>query len=215
MHDRRRRPVMRQQTFSATRAERFNRLLTRITSRYLECTSALYSCVCYVGLTRACGDRERKYALEASALEDAMKRRQKLLHPDKFSTKSERERRYSADQASAVNEAYGALRDPLRRAKYILEARGWGVTERDGRDAPVDPELLMEVMEAREAIDDANGNLDKLRELLREHSARVASCEEETRAALDATPMVGESAKDAVVRLTYFVRIVEEIKALL
>jgi len=160
-------------------------------------------------------DREPKYALESAALEDAMKRRQKLLHPDKFSTKSERERRYSADQASAVNEAYGTLRDPLRRAKYILEARGWGVTERDGRDAPVDPGLLMEVMEAREAIDEANGDAEKLRELLREHSARVTACEEETRAALDATPMVGETAKEAVVRLTYFVRIVEEIKALL
>jgi len=43
----------------------------------------------------------------------------------------------------------------------------------------------------------------------------VTACEEETRAALDATPMVGESAKEAVVRLTYFVRIVEEIKTLL
>ena len=55
-----------------------------------------------------------------------MKRRQKLLHPDKFSTKSEAERQYSADQASAVNDAYGTLRDPLKRAKYILDARGWG-----------------------------------------------------------------------------------------
>ena len=110
-----------------------------------------------------------------------MKRRQKLLHPDKFSTKSEAERQYSADQASAVNDAYGTLRDPLKRAKYILDARGWGVTERDGRDTPVDPELLMEVMEAREA--------------------------------LDAEPMDGERAKNIVVEMTYFVRIVEEIKA--
>ena len=142
-----------------------------------------------------------------------MKSRQKLLHPDKFSTKSDTERRYSADQASAVNEAYGILRDPLRRAKYILEERGWGVTERDGRDTPVDPELLMEVMEARESIDAANGDPQKLRDLLRQHSATVKACEEETRLALDAVPMDGENAKTCVVRLTYFARIVEEIKA--
>ena len=158
---------------------------------------------------------EQKYALDVSELEEAMKARQKLLHPDKFSTKSQAERQHSADQASAVNEAYGVLRDPLRRAKYILEQRGWGVTERDGRDTPVDPELLMEVMEARESIEEARGNSDKLNALLEEHIARVKSCEEQTRASLDAVPMNGESAKDAVVRLTYFVRIVEEIKSLL
>lgn len=151
--------------------------------------------------------------MEASALEEAMKRRQKLLHPDKFSTKSATEREYSADQASAVNDAYGTLRDPLKRAKYILAARGWGVTERDGRDTPVDPELLMEVMEAREAILDADGDTNALRELLREHSSRVKKCEEEAREALDAEPMDGERAKNIVVEMTYFVRIVEEIKA--
>ena len=45
----------------------------------------------------------------------------------------------------------------------------------------MDPELLMEVMEAREAILDADGDTDALRELLREHSSRVKKCEEEAR----------------------------------
>lgn len=156
-----------------------------------------------------------RFALDAAELEEAMKRRQKVLHPDKFSAASETERRHSADQASAVNEAYGVLRDPLRRAKYLLDARGWGVTERDGRDTPVDPELLMEVMEAREAIMDARGDAGKLRELLKVHGERVEMCVEETQRTMDAKTFDGESAKDAVVRLTYFVRIVEEIKELL
>ena len=153
--------------------------------------------------------------MDASSLEDAMKARQKVLHPDKFSTKSEKERLYSADQASAVNEAYGVLRDPLKRAQYILQARGWGVTERDGRDRPVDPELLMEVMEAREAISEASGDLDRLRSMLREYGKKVSDCIERTRDALDAEPMVGEKAKDEVIRLTYFVRILDEVKSLM
>ena len=156
-----------------------------------------------------------RFALDAIELEEAMKGRQKLLHPDKFSTASETERRHSADQASAVNEAYGVLRDPLRRAKYMLDTRGWGVTERDGRDTPVDPELLMEVMEAREAVLDARGDAGKLRELLKVHVARVEICVQEVQKAIDAKSFDGESAKYAVVRLTYFVRIVEEIKELL
>jgi len=144
-----------------------------------------------------------------------MKTRQKVLHPDKFSTKSETERKYSADQASAVNEAYGVLRDPLKRAQYILRARGWGVTERDGRDRPVDPELLMEVMDAREAIAESSGDPERLRSMLREYGKKVSDCIEDTRAALDAQPMDGDKAKDEVVRLTYFARIVDEVKSLM
>lgn len=159
--------------------------------------------------------REERFAVDASELEDAMRRRQKVLHPDKFSSASETEREHSANQASAVNAAYGVLRDPLRRAKYILETRGWGVTERDGRETPVDPELLMEVMEAREDILEAKGDAERLRELLSEHSATVEKCIQDTREVLDAKVFDGERAKDVVFRLTYFVKVMEEIKELL
>ena len=56
-----------------------------------------------------------RFAVDPDALEAGMKRLQKILHPDKFSTRSETERAHSADQASLVNRAYAVLRDPLAR----------------------------------------------------------------------------------------------------
>ena len=75
-----------------------------------------------------------RFEVDLDALEAAMKRLQKVLHPDKFGARSERARAHSADQASLVNRAYAVLRDPLRRAKYMLAARGASLGEDDDDD---------------------------------------------------------------------------------
>ena len=75
-----------------------------------------------------------RFEVDLDALEAAMKRLQKVLHPDKFGARSERARTHSAEQASLVNRAYAVLRDPLRRAKYMLAARGASLGEDDDDD---------------------------------------------------------------------------------
>jgi len=75
-----------------------------------------------------------RFEVDLDALEAAMKRLQKVLHPDKFGARSERARAHSAEQASLVNRAYAVLRDPLRRAKYMLAARGARLGEDDDDD---------------------------------------------------------------------------------
>ena len=148
--------------------------------------------------------------MDGAALEAAMKDLQKLLHPDKFSTRPERERAYSADQASLVNRAYATLQDPLARAKHMLDCRGHGLQEDEGRgDTQMDPALLMEVMEAREAVEEARGE-GQLRELLEENDAKLRECLKDVAAAFgDAGDL--PAAKRAVVRLTYVVKIKEGI----
>ena len=75
-----------------------------------------------------------RFGVDLDALEAAMKRLQKVLHPDKFGARSTRARAHSAEQASLVNRAYAVLRDPLRRAKYMLAARGERVGDDDDDD---------------------------------------------------------------------------------
>ena len=112
-----------------------------------------------------------RFAVSNDELERAMKNLQKILHPDKFSTAPNVAREHSADQASLVNRAYATLRDPLRRAKYMLRAAGAGVAEESGMgderggdrgDTLLDPTLLMEVMETREAIERAGDDASAL-----------------------------------------------------
>ncbi|KAJ3148506.1 hypothetical protein HDU86_007436 [Geranomyces michiganensis] len=60
-------------------------------------------------------------------------------------------------QSSFINKGYQVLREPLSRAVYLLGMHGEVVGEEDG---VADPELLMEVMEAREALEEAQGEDD-------------------------------------------------------
>jgi molecular chaperone HscB len=79
---------------------------------------------------------------------------QRAMHPDRFVTKTARERAIAESQAVSMNEAYETLKDPLRRAAYLLGLKGLDASV--GKDETVrDPELLMEAMEAREALMEA------------------------------------------------------------
>ena len=88
---------------------------------------------------------------------------QRAIHPDRFATKPAKERAFAERQAVALNEAYEVLKDPLRRAAYLLSLSG--IAAAVSRDETVrDPELLMEAMEAREALMEAD-SIDKLEKL--------------------------------------------------
>jgi molecular chaperone HscB len=88
---------------------------------------------------------------------------QRAIHPDRFATKPAKERAFAERQAVALNEAYETLKDPLRRAAYLLGLNG--VDAAVSKDETVrDPELLMEAMEAREALMDAT-SIDKVEKL--------------------------------------------------
>jgi molecular chaperone HscB len=88
---------------------------------------------------------------------------QRAIHPDRFATKPAKERALAERQAVALNEAYETLKDPLRRAAYLLSLKG--IDAAVSKDETVrDPELLMEAMEAREALMEAT-SIDKVEKL--------------------------------------------------
>ncbi len=96
---------------------------------------------------------------------------QRVLHPDRFVAKSAKERAIAEAQAADMNLAYETLKDPLRRAAYLLKLAG--------RDAAVsqdqtvrDPALLMEAMEAREQLSEA-ATVDAVEQLQVEAGAKA------------------------------------------
>ncbi|RUS16198.1 hypothetical protein BC938DRAFT_476666, partial [Jimgerdemannia flammicorona] len=102
------------------------------------------------------------FDLDLKTLRNKFLRVQQRVHPDSYSQKSEREHTYAETQSSFVNKAYHTLRNPLARAQYMLQLRGEHVGEAESLE---DPELLMEVLEAREELEEAGGEeeVDKLK----------------------------------------------------
>ncbi|CAK0771946.1 (Fe-S) cluster biosynthesis co-chaperone HscB [Gammaproteobacteria bacterium] len=75
---------------------------------------------------------------------------QRLVHPDRYAGGSGQERRQAVERAAAVNGAYQILRDPVRRARYLLSLRG--VETQEEGNTIMDPAFLMEQMELREQL---------------------------------------------------------------
>lgn len=94
-----------------------------------------------------------RFDLDAQEIERNYLRFQRIVHPDRFATKSAREKALSQAQAVAINDAYEALRHPVARALHLLELMGAGMPK--GDHTVKDPMLLMAALQDREALDEA------------------------------------------------------------
>jgi molecular chaperone HscB len=90
------------------------------------------------------------FLLDSGELAVRYRELQKVVHPDRFAAAGERSQRLSLQGATLVNEAYDTLRDPLKRARYLLSLQG---VETDAQQNTLDdPAFLMQQMELREAL---------------------------------------------------------------
>ncbi len=96
---------------------------------------------------------EPRFDLDLAAVEKTHRELSRALHPDRYVSAGASERREALGKAVEVNEAWRILRDPIRRAEALLVARG--VTIAEGSEPQADPEFLMEMLEQREALDEA------------------------------------------------------------
>lgn len=113
------------------------------------------------------------YALETEALERSYREIQSRVHPDRFAHAGDAERRASLQWTTRVNEAYRTLRDPVLRAKHLLELHGVDVGFETNTAMPQD--FLMQQLEVREALEEAKDSaaLDSLRTTLLEQKAAL------------------------------------------
>ncbi|KAL1196934.1 Iron-sulfur cluster co-chaperone -like protein [Cardamine amara subsp. amara] len=148
---------------------------------------------------------EKKYEIDPRSLEGKYKDWQKKLHPDLVHNKSQKERDYAAEQSAKVTEACRTLTKRLSRAMYIMKLNGINVNE---EETITDPTLLMEIMELREGIAEAEDSkaLNQIRsqvqEKLKQWSDSFVEAFESQR--------FYEAVK-CIQRMTYYERACEEI----
>ncbi len=117
------------------------------------------------------------FAIDVERLDALYRELQRQVHPDRFGAAGEGERRLALERAAHINEAYRTLKDPLRRARYLLERHGLDPTTR--QDVAAD--FLAEQMALREALEDirqapeAAEGLARLSAFLEEIEARWAA----------------------------------------
>ncbi|GAB3418911.1 Fe-S protein assembly co-chaperone HscB [Massilia agilis] len=119
-----------------------------------------------------------RFDLDLPALDAAYRDVQGRVHPDRFVNASDTERRVAMQWATRANEAYQTLKNPLKRARYLVELNGIDLQTESNTAMPMD--FLMQQMEWREALGDARaakdaGALDELdAQLKRERKERLA-----------------------------------------
>jgi len=98
------------------------------------------------------------YALDLAQLEARYRELQGQVHPDRFATATEAERRVAMQWATQTNEAYRTLKDPVDRARYLLGLKGFDTDEETNTSMPAD--FLMQQMEWREGVAEARSTKD-------------------------------------------------------
>ena len=105
---------------------------------------------------------ERRFDLDAAALQRAYRRLMADLHPDRHSGAGERVQSEAADRAAEVTHAYAILKAEHSRATHLLELHGAPLTEENGAEL-LPPDFLLRVMEVREELEAGAADLARLR----------------------------------------------------
>ena len=109
---------------------------------------------------------KRSFDIDPSELKRNFTQLQRVLHPDKFVTKSLEEQETSADKSSQVNQAFNTLKNPHSRGLYLLSLSGVEVKEDESDQELRKGMFLEEVMEINEKVEEAktNSQMERLRQ---------------------------------------------------
>lgn len=92
------------------------------------------------------------YSVDLNKVNQQYLELQRVVHPDRFAGKSEREKLLAVQKTAEINDALAVLKHPLKRAEYMLSERG--VDIRAEQQTLQDPAFLMQQMELREALEE-------------------------------------------------------------
>lgn len=125
------------------------------------------------------------FSLDLPTLERTYREVQSRVHPDRFAHAGDAERRASLQWTTRVNEAYQVLRNPVSRARHLLELHGVDVAFETNTAMP--HEFLMQQMELREALESAvaSKSADALAKIQKGLEADKASLEKQLAQRID------------------------------
>lgn len=132
------------------------------------------------------------FAQDRAGIDARWKTLQKEAHPDKFATHGAAAQRMAMQWSVRINEAYQRLKDPLKRAAYLCELNGAPINAENNTAMPA--AFLMQQMEWRESLDDAN-SVSELEQLDQQVSAARQHILEHCGQLLDSTHDYREAAQ--------------------
>jgi molecular chaperone HscB len=166
----------------------------------------------------------RAYHTSAAELEQRYLALQMQTHPDRFAKALPRERLEAMVRNTELNDAYKVLKNDIRRAEYLLKLEGIDIgdekpqaTTGATKQLVVDPRLLMEVMELREALSDArsDGKDAEVAALARDVEARQKTAMTIVDEGFSAYEKGDKGQLDAIARalvsLRYYQRFMDEV----
>jgi molecular chaperone HscB len=153
------------------------------------------------------------YQVDLSVLNKAYRELQQAIHPDRFASGSDQDRRMAVQYASWVNEAYESLKSPVARAHYLLSLKDKAPDAQ--QTIGNDPAFLMHQMSLREQLmelreaDNPEAALDALRDELEELIAHQCDDFEQHFAQADY-----EHARESVGKMQFLFKLEEDMEKL-
>ena len=163
-----------------------------------------------------------RYAVDLAAGEAAYKDLSRQVHPDRYATADPRARRASLARTVQLNQAWRTIKDPVRRAEYLLTRAGIdiggkqptpGSEEKRTIEVAAPPAFLMEILELNDELAAAQrtGDTVKVAFMAEEMRGRARETMKAIAAGLDTgVPAQLEEAARSLVALRYYQRFIEQ-----
>jgi len=154
-------------------------------------------------------DLPAQFSVDTALLGTRYRQLQQELHPDRFAAAAAHEQRMAVQYSAFVNEAYGTLRAPLKRALYLLELGG--MRQEEVSRQQLDGGFLIEQMELREKLESLHDLVDPdsvLEHLVTEISADIRAHQAEFESAYQASQL--PAAASACVKMQYLEKLLQE-----
>lgn len=93
---------------------------------------------------------EQKFSIDVDKLNECYQTIQRTVHPDKFAHATKQQQLVAVKKSTLVNDAYQTLKNPLKRAEYMLTLRKVDMPSEQSSFS--DNSFLMRQMELREML---------------------------------------------------------------
>jgi len=156
------------------------------------------------------------FRVDGTALAERYRELQKVVHPDRYANAPEAQQRLALQQATRVNEAFETLRNPLTRARYLLQLNDMDPDQETATTR--DAEFLMQQMELRESLAGVRGQADpqaELDDLMAEIGNLIKAQVAQLAVQFEAgTPEQLEEACESVAKMQFLNKLHQEAEAL-
>ena len=149
----------------------------------------------------------RSFEVDLAQVEERYRTLSRKLHPDRFARATPKERRFSLEQTTLLNDAWRTLKDSARRAEHLLALRGVTVAT----DVTMPPEFLEQTIEDREKLMEAKAEGAPLEPLARGVREQRDAALAEVRTLLNGEVDPARAA-DLLARMRYYERYLDEVE---